>query len=466
MSLVKSTAAYSISNLVLKFGGVLLLPLMTRLLSPNEYGVIGLLMTISSLLTIVIGFGLYNPQNKMQSKYKNKKELGAYLSTQLILFLILNSFFSFVYILFINSEIGTKIYLEYGINYHELLLILILSIISGWNVIIISYFKMDRRYYFVAIISIISFSLFYGLAFTFITLFSDNVVSYIFSNILSQIVISIFLSYKYIKLTSFSFNKNNAKYAIKMGFPVIFTELSGRVIEASDRLILARFISMAEVGVYILASTGGRILSVFISGYTNSLYQYLYDDIRSKRVISSYSKYFVVITILVVFGQLLSKPLIPLIFPSDYTDLHLYFSLILPIFALQYFYFLDFYFHVSEDSKYIPIFSVFISVLSIVLNFVFIQKYGVYGAVISTYLCLILRFSIQSLWIKIKYDVNIKYINFIFLSLIQFLCPYIDHKNNLSLYSIITLCVILTATCIAYIYVNIDEIKMVNNNDK
>ncbi|MZQ67827.1 oligosaccharide flippase family protein, partial [Escherichia coli] len=59
MNLLKGTIIYTLSNLTIKFGAVLLLPILTHLLNPEEYGMVGLYVTLTSFLTIILGLGFY-----------------------------------------------------------------------------------------------------------------------------------------------------------------------------------------------------------------------------------------------------------------------------------------------------------------------------------------------------------------------------------------------------------------------
>ena len=75
--LIKHSAIYSISNVVLKASGVILLPLYTHYFSVEEYGRLGLILVITVLVSqsLILGQGIsiirYNNSSEFRSKGKS-----------------------------------------------------------------------------------------------------------------------------------------------------------------------------------------------------------------------------------------------------------------------------------------------------------------------------------------------------------------------------------------------------------
>ena len=86
----KGTGIYSISSIIPKIGSILLLPVYTRLLSPEQYGIIGVLRPLMSFIPLVLVFGLYISQMKMYYTFDNLKKRGKFLYTINILLWIIN----------------------------------------------------------------------------------------------------------------------------------------------------------------------------------------------------------------------------------------------------------------------------------------------------------------------------------------------------------------------------------------
>ena len=93
-NLLKGTLVYSLSNVITKAGSIVFLPIMTRILTVEEYGIIGTLAPVTTFLTVILGLGIYNAQMKQYVVLKDdKKELGSYLFSSNFLLIIINAAF-------------------------------------------------------------------------------------------------------------------------------------------------------------------------------------------------------------------------------------------------------------------------------------------------------------------------------------------------------------------------------------
>ena len=84
-NLLKGTMVYSLMNLVTKMGSFIFLPIITRLLTQEEFGIVGTLGPITSLFTVILGLGLYNAQMKKYVDLKDsEEEFGSYMFSSYI----------------------------------------------------------------------------------------------------------------------------------------------------------------------------------------------------------------------------------------------------------------------------------------------------------------------------------------------------------------------------------------------
>lgn len=63
-NLLKGTMVYTFANILTKMGSLIFLPIMTRILTQEQFGIIGTLSPITTLFTVLLGLGLYNAQMK------------------------------------------------------------------------------------------------------------------------------------------------------------------------------------------------------------------------------------------------------------------------------------------------------------------------------------------------------------------------------------------------------------------
>ena len=90
-SLLKGTLVYTLSNVVTKMGSLVFLPIITRLLTVEEYGIVGMLEPIATLFAVFLGLGIYNAQMKKYVDLKDDpKEFGSFLFSSFAVIIIFN----------------------------------------------------------------------------------------------------------------------------------------------------------------------------------------------------------------------------------------------------------------------------------------------------------------------------------------------------------------------------------------
>jgi len=421
MSIFKSAISYSLSNLMIKFGGIVILPFLTRILTPEEFGTIGLLVTISSVLTVILGLGLYNPQNNMQVKNEGFSD---YLISQFIL-ISCNIILVFIIGLFVlKSQYIIDYFSKNNIYNAQLILVYLVSVISSINVIVSSYHKMNGRYYLVSLSSIINFVVFYGMTFLLVGFYKLGIEGYLYGYVTSQLTLLLIQIKEYFSSSVGGYPSiHNIKYAFKNGIPVFFAELSGRINEVNDRLILAKYITSAEMGLYILASTGGRALQVLTSGFINTMYPRIYRNPICEKNKALLELFFIPLSFVVILAQISSQYVFPLILSNEYSEVCYFFSWLLPASAMQYLYFIDHYYHVREKSSYVTHVSFWMTICSIVSSIILVPFWGVLGAVVCCGASLLFRFVILTQGVKRDGKVVFNIYLITFFVMIQYVYP-------------------------------------------
>jgi len=79
-SIARGSVLYASGQVLTKASAFLLIPLYTRFLTPEDYGIVGYLQFMLSILTTILMFGFYGAQTRFFYQYKNDSEVvGKYL---------------------------------------------------------------------------------------------------------------------------------------------------------------------------------------------------------------------------------------------------------------------------------------------------------------------------------------------------------------------------------------------------
>ena len=91
MSLLRESSVYVASSCVVNAGAFLLIPVLTRILSPAEYGILGGIGVFAALLSIVMPLGLHGAVARFYYDYRERHgELRCYVSTIVMTVLAVN----------------------------------------------------------------------------------------------------------------------------------------------------------------------------------------------------------------------------------------------------------------------------------------------------------------------------------------------------------------------------------------
>ena len=323
------------------------------------------------------------------------------------------------------------------VSYYPLIIVSILiATANAFNNLSTTLFRMKRMYMKVAIGSVISLFTTYILAIYFIKYLKWGVFGNQFANLVALLVVFLFYFKDYFGKFRFKLNFDYVKYSLRNGLPLIFIELTDQVVNLSDRLVLAKFVSLAVVGGYTLAFTGGRVLSVvtgsFVNSWTPEFYEAMKEDKTNPTITRSVENFIAIISFACVIVQLFAPEGIKLIFPKSYYQAINYMPLILAGIVIQALFCLDYFFHFHEDSIYIFYFTMFAMIFNLAGNIIFIPKFPEIGPIIAawtTLLAFLFRAIMEMMIIRKKYKISFNYKK-LFLYFIIIVNPIIFYLSN------------------------------------
>ena len=122
---------------------------MTRILTTEEFGIIGILSPITTIFTIVLGLGFYNVILKKYVDLKdNKEELETFKFTVVIFILFLNLLVLVVFLIPCFRGVIEKIF---KVDYLLVLISMIIAMVNSINNMSLSFLIIEKKYFKVAI---------------------------------------------------------------------------------------------------------------------------------------------------------------------------------------------------------------------------------------------------------------------------------------------------------------------------
>jgi Membrane protein involved in the export of O-antigen and teichoic acid len=267
-NLIKKFLSFSIGGYINLIIGFFIVPITTRMLSPEQYGIYSLINVISQILVILCSLSM--EQSFVRFFYEEEEEKrGKLLYTTLFPFFVLGTIF-FIFLFIFREKISIFII---GKNENIIWIYLIFSIFfRTLNIFSTLVIRMKQRGNLYSLITI----LLKVFEFVFILLlypyFGNNYKILIFAMLFSNIVtglISVLLERKMWSLKNLK-NKCNTtkKELIYFSVPLVLTMGLNWLFGSLDKITIKMFKDLGEVGIYSGAFKVVSLLTVIQSGFT------------------------------------------------------------------------------------------------------------------------------------------------------------------------------------------------------
>lgn len=424
--IVKKFFSFSIGTWIGALLSIIIVPVITHLFSPEEYGKASMFTLAINISLIFVLLG--SDQSFVRFYYERKPNLllgNSVKISSIVLF--------FVAAILVLIRKPLSIYLFGGYYSIIVLLIiftLILNIINRYSQLILrmeqkgilfSIFEVELR--LVELFAIIMFYYLVGGSFEF--LIYSKVIAYIVVAVLGIIVVrKSWISIEFDK----RINKSSTKEILKFGYPLAFSTAITWLFQATDRLAINSWSSADELGIYVSAFNVVMGLNLLQVSFTNywiplSLEKFLKGDKYQNKIFFKKANDLIsIIMILSVLIIILFKNWIIKILGSEYFN---------AVYLIPLLVFGPFMKTVSESTgngirfykkvHWTLIISLIICVFNIIGNYLLVPKFGGKGAAISTSISYIIYFIIRTHISKYFYNISynlVKFYGIMFLILI------------------------------------------------
>lgn len=382
-SLVKSSFWYTVGNFFIKGITFITIPLFTNIMTVEDYGLVNNYTAIVSIFSLFVGLSLNGAINN--ANFEFKEDIKGFMSSTLFLstlsftvFLILgNSYFFFQDSFFELSQtiFNLMIFQSYG-NF-------LINFLSAYFTINVQYFK------FLAL-SILSTILNIGLSLVMIfTIFeSDRYIGRVVGSSGTFIVIGLLIYLAIIFKGKKMINLDYWKFSLKIALPLIPHSLSNVLLSQFDRIMVNSYSGSFDAGIYSYIYNLGVVLSVIWASTNNGWVPWFFAEMEKKdyeKIKKTSNYYMLLFGAVTLVSMLVLIDIAKIMAPVEYL---VGIPLIIPILLGYYFQFLyslpinvEFF---KKKTSYIALGTISSAIINIVLNIIFIPKYGYIAAGYTT----------------------------------------------------------------------------------
>lgn len=412
-TIIKHSAVYGSAVLLTRAVGFLLLPLYTRYLSLEDYGVIELLDLTGYVLAEFLALGIDQALMKYYHAYPDEADRHKTVSTAVI-------FGAVSGVLFVAVLIPTRHFFAREILGDERYAWLFL--LSFWALLSSSVWRIERNTLRVQNRS----ALFTRLSVIYAAvaiLFNIYFVAYaqkgpegiFYSTLITSSVFSAYLGWRIFRETGIHFDLTKLRPMLSYGLFFVPVGLASFVLNFADRYFLRAFSTLEEVGLYALAYKIAMIVTMLVAVPFNQVWHSYLFEIRgqpnAKDVYSKVATYFWTVLVAVALGlAVLSREIVTIMAAPSYLPAHT----VLPVLLVgMVFFCADNVFQVglwlTGKSGQLSTIKWVSALANLGLNALLIPTLGMMGAAITTVVSfalsalLILARSQQVYWIPFEY---------------------------------------------------------------
>lgn len=426
----KATLWYTICNILQKGISFLVIPIYTRLLTVDEYGVYSVFQSWRDILIIFATLNLYcGIFTKAMVDYSGDRDsfTSSMQGLSTIVTIILFGIYIFKYVFWNNifslDTITMLLMFAYFVFYPSF---------SFWSV----RQRVEYKYIKMVIVTLIVSIIIPIVSLLLLNFTGLREKAVIWGYLISQIIVGmIFYIINFCRCKTF-YNKEYWIHALKFNIPLIPHYLSLIILGQADRIMINDLCGSAKAGIYSLAYQVSIVMNVIINALNSAMVPWTYEKLKKKEYKDIKEKFnflCLIVLVLNICTILVAPEIIKILGTSDYMEaiwiipsvsVSVYFTYCYGLFSN-----IEFYYGAT---KYVMIASSVGAVLNIILNAIFIPIYGFIAAGYTTLVCYLLFMIMHYIFMKkvckkningiTVYDNKFIFISSIILCIIAALC--------------------------------------------
>lgn len=408
----------------------IVVPIFTRLMTTEQYGLTTLYSTWSTIFLI---FATLNLSGSVYSRglveYEEKKFTSIVQSISLVFTILVIG----IIIIFRDWFVSIS-----GLNMPILICMCMYLIFEiGLNLWSVKE-RFNYRYKKLVIVTLLNTLLSTVIALFAVIHFEDKGTAKVLASTITMIIIALPFYIKNFADGKTFFDKKIWKYVLLFALPLVPHYLSNLILNQSDKIMINFFCGKTDVAFYGVAYSIGSILLVFTDSVNTTMIPWRYRCLKEKkykRINEVSIKILGFVALMVAFVNLFGPEILRIFASKEYYEavwvippimLSIYYIFLYNLFSSVEFYFLQ--------TKFMMIASIISAILNIVLNYLLVGKFGYIACAYTTLICYILYCVCHYLYMKYICKKNIdgvKIYNIKIIIMISAICSIVTLLSSL-----------------------------------
>ncbi len=387
-SIVKGTSIYTLGSVLIKASGFLLIPVYTRYLTPDDYGVMSIVAVIVAILTAILSMGMFQAQTRFYYDFnEDRDKVGRLLFTINVLVFSTALLVCVVLCVFGEGFFERIIESDQVLFYPFVIIAIWTAFFHVFNQLVANYYIAAKKYTLSATILFLQFLITVVSVIYFVVILGEGALGGVKGVLIAQVVSFAAFYWKYASHFVRRLNRRYLRDVLAMGLPVTIHSTATAVLASVDKLIVEAFLPMAAVGLYALGYKFGLVMSVVVISVNRAWLPNYFELMnqpaggRAREIRRMFCLWMSGLGALCIAGAVWSDELVRLMAAPDFYDA----AAVVPVILLAYFFQGIYFFMISplfyfKKTIMLPVITVAGAVVNVGLNFVLIPRYGIMGA--------------------------------------------------------------------------------------
>ncbi|RUM70959.1 MAG: hypothetical protein DSZ09_03675 [Sulfurovum sp.] len=381
--LSKNIIIYGGTNAIKSLVPVLMLPILTKYLSANDFGILSL---VESTILFVTPFILLNINAAINVEYfkVGHQRLKDFITNALVL-----SFMAFFIIFFLVYLFRASLSSFLEIDSPLFLWIVVFALLRVVGSVVLGIYQSKQKVGHFSAFTLLQTLIDFSLSYLFVVFYAFGYMGRLGGIYIAYFIfflVGLYLLYKmdYLTKITFKYSKN----ILHFGIPLIPHAVSGTIIAMSDRYFISYFIGNDQVGYYTIAYQIAALMLLVSISVNQAWSPMLFGLLKKRHIRKAYqiTLYLLILFCFVAVSIFMLRDTLFFIFVDEkFYAAKAYFPWLLIGFLFQSFYFLATNFLFFEKrTKLLAMITIIGATINIVLNDILIQSFGVVGVAYAT----------------------------------------------------------------------------------
>lgn len=258
---INHTMIYGASNILRKVVGLIMLPIYTQYLTPEDYAVVDLMMLTIVLVEVFLSMRMGQAVFRFYHLAESENEKKKVMSTGFVMAIFTGT--AAYIVLAMNADSAVLLMIgdsQYKELFSLLAILLLLQSIEEFGFI---YLRIHQKANLYFVLSFVKLSIQLSLNIYFIVYLELSVAGVVYTAIISTAFMSLFAVFYTFYYSGLSFSKKTIKDFVLFSYPMWISAIGIFYANSSVKYFLRVFSGLEDVGLYALAAQFGSLVVLF-----------------------------------------------------------------------------------------------------------------------------------------------------------------------------------------------------------